>query len=95
MADGERTLGTGSDGLSLGGSIPGDEQAVTELTDMILAGNNDEIIAYLQPFYTGTLGPKWAKQLLRDARDRAKAKIVRVHGLAIVRIDELTKGDEE
>jgi hypothetical protein len=64
-----------------------DDQLVIELTDLIMQGDDSEMTSILIPIFTGRRGGKIAKQLVRESRDRAIAKIKRVANVAQVNID--------
>lgn len=67
-----------------------DNEIVYELEKLLFMGDHDEIVSFLTPIIgKDPVGFKRAKQLLREARDRGKAKLVRVHGVAQVILSEL------
>lgn len=67
-----------------------DNEIVYELESLLFNGDHDEIVSFLTPIIgKDPVGFKRAKQLLREARDRGKAKLVRVHGVAQVILSEL------
>lgn len=71
-----------------------DDQLVMELADLILQGDDNEMVTVLHSTITGLRGGKVAKQLVREARDRAIAKIKRVANVAQLTIDYLSKDDD-
>lgn len=70
-----------------------DDQLVIELTDLIVQGDDSEMTTILVPVFTGPRGGKIAKQLVREARDRAIARIKRVANVAQVNIDTFSDDD--
>lgn len=70
-----------------------DDQFVLELTDLLTQGDDSEMTSILTPVFTGPRGGKIAKQLVREARDRAIAKIKRVANVAQVNIDTFSDND--
>jgi len=63
--------------------------SVSTITDLLLQGESDKIVHELSSYCSGNNEIKKAKQLLREARDRAKARIVRLAGVASLTLDEL------
>ena len=93
--DFEQALGRANEPSKSPGLKPlDDDQLVIELTDLILQGEDNEMVSILHHVITGLRGPKVAKQLVREARDRAIAKIRRVANVAQVTIDFLGKDDD-
>lgn len=70
-----------------------DDQLVLELTDLLTQGDDSEMTSILVPVFTGPRGGKIAKQLVREARDHAIAKIKRVANVAQVNIDTFSDDD--
>lgn len=70
-----------------------DDALVIELTDLIMQGDDSEMTSILVPMFQGPRGPKIAKKLVREARDRAIAKIKRVADVATVNIDTFNDDD--
>lgn len=70
-----------------------DDQLVIELTELIMQGDDSEMTSILIPMFTGPRGPKIAKKLVREARDRAIAKMKRVADVACVNIETFTDDD--
>lgn len=68
--------------------------SVDEITELMMEGNTDQIMRELVPYCADNSGIKTAKQLLREARDRAKARVTRIAGVVSVMLDELKEEDE-
>jgi len=66
-----------------------ESSSVETLTDLMLQGESDKLVHELAPYCSGNNEIKKAKQLLREARDRAKARITRLAGVAALTLDEL------
>ena len=73
-----------------------DSEIVTELETLLLAGDHEQVVEFIHPIIgKDVIGFKRAKQLLREARDRGKARITRVHGVAQVILSEFEPKEEE
>jgi len=68
--------------------------SVDEITELMIEGDTDKIVRELVQYCADNNGIKLAKQLLREARDRAKARITRIAGVVSVHLDELKEEDE-
>jgi len=68
--------------------------SVDEITELMMEGNTDQIMRELVPYCADNSGIKTAKQLLREARDRAKARVTRIAGVVSVMLDELKEEDD-
>ncbi len=68
--------------------------SVDEITELMLDGDSDKILRELVQYCADNSGIKKAKQLLREARDRAKARVTRIAGVVSVMLDELKEEDE-
>ena len=69
--------------------------SVDEMTELLLSGDQDKIVRELYQYCSDNLGIKKAKQLLREARDNAKARVTRISGCVGVILDELKSENEE
>lgn len=72
-----------------------ESSSVEALTDLMLQGESDKLVHELAPYCSGNNEIKKAKQLLREARDRAKARITRLAGVAALTLDELKDAYED
>ena len=70
-----------------------DDALVLELTELLVQGDDSEMTTVLVPTFTGPRGGKIAKKLIREARDRAIAKLKRVADVACVNIDTFLDED--
>lgn len=68
--------------------------SVDTIEDLMLEGDADKILRELVPYCADNTGIKKAKQLLREARDRAKARVTRIAGTVGVMLDELKEEDD-
>lgn len=68
--------------------------SVDEITELMMAGDSDKILHELVAYCADNTGIKKAKQLLREGRDRAKARITRIAGIVAVDLDELKEKDD-
>lgn len=68
--------------------------SVDTITEMMMDGDTDKIMHELVQYCADNSGIKKAKQLLREARDRAKARVTRIAGVVSVMLDELKEEDD-
>jgi hypothetical protein len=72
-----------------------ESEAVEAIEKLPLEGDQNAIVTALHPFCTHNNGIKAAKQLLRDARDRAKSRVTRISGIVNIILDEFKDPDED
>ena len=65
-----------------------ESKAVADITDLLLAGEESEIVSILRDFCPDNFGIKRSRQLLREAQDRAIARTKRLAGGIGVTLDE-------
>lgn len=68
--------------------------SVDEITELLISGDQDKILNELYHYCTDNSGIKRAKQLLREGKARATARIARISGVVGVMLDELKSENE-
>lgn len=63
--------------------------SVDEITELMLSGDQDKILNELYAYCADNSGIKRAKQLLREGKARATARVARIAGVVGVMLDEL------